>query len=83
MTSILEINYMGNTYTFTRNMEDTVEDFYHISWLTAKQQPKNNKEFEKANLNAILWYYQQKYQCSYSQTLQKSIQKLDDLSIEL
>ena len=57
MTTILEINYMGNTYTFNRNMEDTIEDFYHISWLTAKQQPKNNKDFEKANSNAILWYY--------------------------
>ena len=85
MTTIntFEINYMGNTYTFNYNHEDTPEDFYNISWLIAKQQPRNPKEFEKATQMANLWYYQQKYKCSYSGILQKNIQELDNLSIEL
>jgi hypothetical protein len=82
-TNILEINYMGVTYTFNRNHEDTLEDFHNISWLTAKQMPKSVKEFEKASQLAILWYYQQKYQCQYSQILQKNISELDLLSIDL
>jgi hypothetical protein len=81
--SFFEINYLGNTYTFQHNTEDTMEDFYNISWLVAKQQPKNSKEFEKATQNATLWYYQHKYQCQYSSILQKTIQELDNLSIDL
>jgi hypothetical protein len=82
-TNILEINYMGVTYTFNRNLEDTPEDFHNISWLTAKQMPKTTKEYEKANQLAILWYYQQKYRCEYSQILQKNISEIDLISIEL
>ena len=82
-TNTFEIHYLGNTYTFNYNQEDTPEDFYNISWLTAKQQPRNPKEFEKASQMANLWYYQQKYKCSYSSILQKNIQELDNLSIEL
>ena len=82
-SNIIEINYFGNTYTFHRNMEDTIEDFHHISWLTAKQQPKNSKEFEKATQLATLWYYQQKYQCQYSSIIQKNIEELDLLSLDL
>lgn len=81
--NILEINYMGITYTFNRNPEDTVEDFHNISWLTAKQIPKTTKEFEKASQLAVLWYYQQKYQCEYSHVLQKNISELDLLSVDL
>ena len=79
----IEINYMGTTYTFTKNPEDTQEDFWNISWLIAKQQPKNSKEYEKAMQNATIWYYQSKYQCQYSSILQKNIQELDDLSLDL
>ncbi len=79
----IEINYMGTTYTFTKNPEDTQEDFWNISWLVAKQQPKNSKEYEKSMQNAIIWYYQSKYQCQYSSILQKNIQELDDLSLDL
>jgi hypothetical protein len=83
MNNTFEINYIGNTYTFNYNTEDTPEDFYHICWLIAKQQPRNPKEFEKASQTANLWYYQQKYKCRYSGVLQKNIQELDNLSIEL
>ncbi len=82
-TNILEINYMGITYTFNRNQEDTLEDFHNISWLTAKQTPKTAKEYEKAQQLAILWYYQQKYRCEYSSILQKNISELDLISIDL
>jgi hypothetical protein len=82
-SNILEINYMGVTYTFNRNLEDTLEDFHNISWLTAKQMPKTSKEFEKASQLAILWYYQQKYRCEYSSILQKNISDIDLLSVDL
>ena len=79
----LEINYMGYTYTMTRNPEDTLEDFHNISWLIAKQKPKNEKEYDKASQLAILWYYQKKYKCSYSPLLQKTLKELDVLSLDL
>ncbi len=83
MSDLLEINYMGATYTFKRNMEDTPEDFHHISWLIAKQQPKSLKEIEKATQLATLWYYQKKYQCSYSNILQNTLKELDLISMDL
>ncbi len=83
MTDLLEINYMGATYTFKRNFEDTPEDFHHISWLIAKQQPKTIKEIEKATQLATLWYYQKKYQCSYSNILQNSLKEIDLISMDL
>jgi hypothetical protein len=81
--NIFEVNYMGYSYTFNRNPEDTIEDFYNISWIAAKQMPKNQKEFEKAQQMAIIWYYQHKYQCSYPQLLKKSLQEIDLLSMDL
>ena len=81
--NIIEVNYMGYSYTFNRNSEDTIEDFYNISWITAKQMPKNQKEFEKSQQMATLWYYQHKYQCSYPQLLKKSLQEIDLLSMDL
>ena len=83
MTDHLEINYMGITYTFKKNCEDTNEDFYHISWLIAKQKPKNTKDIEKATQLATLWYYQKKYQCKYSNILQNLLKDLDLLSLDL
>jgi hypothetical protein len=83
MTDQLEINYMGYSYTFKKQPEDTMEDFHHISWLIAKQTPKNSKEFDKAQQLAFLWYYQKKYQCGYSPIIQNSLKELDLLSIDL
>ncbi len=83
MTEQIEINYMGYTYTFKKNPEDTPEDFQNISWLIAKQKPKNTKEFEKATQLATLWYYQKKYNCSYSSILQNSLKEIDLISVEL
>ena len=79
----MEINYMGMTYTFHKNKENTLEDFYNISWLTAKQLPKNAKDLQKASQLAILWYYQKKYNCKYSSIIQKSLEDIDLISIEL
>lgn len=79
----LEINYMGYTYTFKKNPEDTYEDFYNISWVTAKQKPKNQKEFEKASQLATMWHYQKKYKCSYSNMLQSTLKELDIYGLEL
>jgi hypothetical protein len=79
----LEINYIGYTYTFKKNCEDTLEDFHHISWLIAKQQPRTLKEFDKAHQLANIWYYQKKYKCGYSYILQNSIKDLDLLSLDL
>jgi hypothetical protein len=79
----LEISYMGYTYTFKRNPEDTPEDFHNISWLIAKQKPKNQKEMEKATLLATMWSYQKKYKCSYSNMIQSSLKEIDIFSIDL
>ncbi len=79
----LEISYMGYTYTFKRNPEDTTEDFHNISWLIAKQKPKNPKEKKKATLLATMWHYQKKYKCSYSNMIQSSLKELDVFSIDL
>jgi hypothetical protein len=83
MTDQLEINYMGVTYTFKRNHEDTVEDFYHISWLIAKQKPRTQKELEKMTQLATMWYYQKKYQCTYSPIMQTVLKELDLISFDL
>jgi hypothetical protein len=83
LSDSLEISFMGYTYTFKKNPEDTYEDFYNISWLTAKQKPKNQKEIEKASQLATMWHYQKKYKCTYSTMLQSTLRELDVYATEL
>jgi len=77
-----EINYMGSTYTFQRKFYETSEDFHHISWLTAKQLPKNPTEIKKARQMAQMWYNQKKYRCRYAESLQTELSKLDLISVD-
>lgn len=83
MNDKLELKYKNITYNFERNPEDTPEDFYHICWLTVKQEPTTSKDFEHKHQMAIMWYYQKKYKCKYSDYIQKDLKKLGLLSYEL
>lgn len=78
----IEINYLGNVYTFHRKPYQTPEDFNHISWLIAKQLPKNSTEIAKAKQLATMWYNQKKYNCRYADSLQNEIAKLNTLSVD-
>jgi|UniRef100_A0A6C0E7X2 hypothetical protein len=78
----IEINYLGHVYTFYKKEYHTAEDFYHISWLIAKQLPKTEEEVKKATQLATMWYNQKKYNCRYAESLQPSLSKLDSLSVD-
>lgn len=82
MSEEIEISYMGIVYNFKKKSYHTPEDFYHISWLTAKQLPKTEEEIKKANQLATMWYNQKKYNCRYAETIQITLKKLDSLSVD-
>ena len=73
----MEIEYQGISYTVDKLPYESDDSFYDRMWFIVKQEPKNNKEMERAKYLSEIWYNYKFNKCIYNNNIMKTIKNLD------